>query len=82
MLGLGTVLQTLVRVLLGGQQQFGQVLSAEYIEDKDREHEGGHYGRDIQNAAEAFPSGSLWIEKYLFIGHRRLYGIQYESYGS
>ena len=76
------VLQCPVGVLLGGQQQFRQVLAAEYIEDKAGEHERGDDRRDVEYAAEALPSGSLGIEKYLFIGHRRFYGIQYESYGS
>jgi hypothetical protein len=76
------VLQTLVGVLLRRQQQFRQRLATEYIEDKPGEHKRGNDGRDIEYAAKALPSCALGIEKYLFIGHCRFYGIQYESYGS
>jgi hypothetical protein len=68
-------------MLLGGQQQSGQALSAEYIEDKAGEHERGYTRRYVEYAAEALPSGSLGIEKYLFFGHCCFYGI-HESYGS
>jgi hypothetical protein len=69
-------------VLLRRQQELGQGLDAEYIEDKPGEHKRGEDGRDIEYAAKALPSCALRIEKYLFIGHCRFYGIQYESYGS
>ncbi len=65
------VLQSPVGVLLRGQQQPGQVLAPEYIEDKAGEHERGYDRRDVEYTAQALPSGSLGIEKYLFIEHRR-----------
>ena len=78
-----------------GQQQFGQVLIAQDVEDEAGHHQRENDGRDIQKAAQALPALSLGIEKYLFIRHGRsefvstwaktaetVYAIQYESYGS
>src|SRR3569833_1493492 len=65
------VLQRLDRVFLIWEQQFRQSLTAQNVEDKPGEHERCDARRHIENAAESLPSCSLWVKKYLFIGHRR-----------
>jgi hypothetical protein len=52
-----------------GQQQLGQLLIAEDVEDKDRQDQRGDNGGRIENAAEPLPALSLRVEKYLSIGH-------------
>ena len=59
----------LVVVLGRGQQQLGQLLVAQHVEDESRQHQRGNHGRDIENAAKALPSLALRVEKYLVVGH-------------
>jgi hypothetical protein len=80
--GLNAVLQCPVGVLLSREQQLGQRLATEYIEDEASKYKRGNDRGDVEYAAQALPSCSLGIEKYLFIEHRKCLGIQYESYGS
>jgi hypothetical protein len=40
------------------------------VEDEAGHHQRGENGGDIEDAAEALPALSLWIEEYLLIGHR------------
>ena len=52
-----------------GQQQLGQVLAAQHIEDKTGHHQRGHHGCRIQNAAQALPALAFRVEKDLSVGH-------------
>ncbi len=66
------LLESTVVVLLSGKQQLRQTLAAQDIEDKPCEDQRGDDGGYVENAAEALPSCSLGIKKYLSIGHCRL----------
>ena len=61
-----------LEIVFGGwQQQFGEMLCAQYIEDESGQHERDHHGGCVEDAPEPLPSLALGIEKYLFIGHDR-----------
>ncbi len=70
MVELGAILlQRTIGVLLGGQKQFGQVLTAQDIEDESCQNQRGNDSGYVQNAAQALPSSSLGVKEYLSIGH-------------
>jgi hypothetical protein len=55
----------------GGQQQPGQALIAEDIEDEAGENERGEDSGGIKDAAQSLPTLALGVEKYLSIRHER-----------
>ena len=63
--------QGFVVVLGDGQQQLRQVLIAEDVEDENGQNERGEDGGCVEDAAQALPTLSLGVEKYLLIRHRR-----------
>lgn len=67
----GAILQAFKGVPLRRQHEFLQMLSAEHIEDEAGQNERRNNCRDIKYAAQALPSCSLGVEKYLFIEHFR-----------
>jgi len=69
--GRGTIGQGLVIVLEGGQQQLGQMLTAQYVDGETGHNQRGHHGDNVQNAAQPLPALPLRVEKYLFIKHDR-----------
>ena len=75
------LLERPIGVLLIREEQFGQMLTAQHIEDERGEDQRGDDSGHVKDATEALPSSSLGIEKYLSIEHF-VYAIQYESYGS
>ena len=65
----GMLLECAIVVLLVGQEQFRQMLTAQDIEDESCENQRGDDSGYVKNAAEALPSGSLGVKEYLSIGH-------------
>jgi hypothetical protein len=45
------------------------MLAAQHIEDKAGDHQGGHHGRYIQNAAQTLPALALRVVEDLPVGH-------------
>ena len=75
------LLERTIGVLLRGEKQLRQMLTAQDIEDEACEHQRKNDSGYVEDATEALPSSSLGVEKYLSIEHF-VYAIQYKSYGS
>ena len=82
--GRGAVGQRPVVVPGRGQQQLGQLLVAQDVEDEAGQDQRGEHGRRVENAAQPLPALALRVEEYLFIrhGHGLVYSTVRESRGN